>query len=100
MRGYTAVIGRDLEKIGTTYAFPLFYPDLAIGKAAYAKRVSGGLFYDYGKVGEQLYRSAGVEAVFDVGILHFPQSLRAGVRWAYRLDARNGAVQPFLGYNW
>ena len=100
MRGYRSVLGPTLERAAATYAFPLFYPDWAIGNLAYLKRVSGGLFYDYGKVGNQLYRSAGVEAAFDFGVLHFAENLRAGVRWSHAFDPHGLPVQPFLGYSW
>ena len=65
----------------------------------YIKRVSTNLFYDYGKVDETLYRSTGVEAVFDLNLFHFP-TVRAGVRYAYRLDFHNDRVRPFLEYRW
>jgi len=57
-------------------------------------------FYDYGKVGSRLYRSTGIEAVLDLNVLHFPESLRGGVRYAYRLDYHSTRVQPFIAYNW
>jgi len=75
---------------------PLLYPDLAISQLAYIKRVAGNLFYDYGKVGNQLYRSTGVEAVFDLNFLHFPYNFRLGVRYAYRIDFGNARIQPFV----
>ena len=63
------------------------------------KRVSSNLFYDYGKVGDLLYRSTGVEAVFDVNLLHFP-AVRAGVRYAYRPDFQNARIRPFVAFGW
>ncbi|SPE35337.1 conserved exported hypothetical protein [Candidatus Sulfopaludibacter sp. SbA6] len=98
-RGYTAVTGSNLAKAGATYGFPLFYPDWALGQFLYIKRVSANLFYDYGKVDSTLYRSTGVEAVFDLNVFHFP-TLRAGVRYPYRLDLHNARVRPFLEYRW
>ena len=77
---------------------PLWYPDLAIRQLAYVKRVSGNLFYDYGRVTSQRYRSTGVELVFDVNLLHFPQTIKAGLRYAYRLDYHNTRLQPFLAF--
>jgi hypothetical protein len=79
---------------------PLLYPDLALSQLGYIKRVSGNLFYDYGKVGNRLYRSTGVEAVFDLNFLHFPDTLRFGVRYAYRIDYSNKRIQPFVAFNW
>ncbi len=99
-RGYTAVTGRDFTKLSTSYAFPLFYPDWALGHLLYVKRVSANVFYDYGKLDDILYRSAGAEMLFDVNLLHFPPTLRAGVRYAYRLDYRNARIGPAVEYRW
>jgi hypothetical protein len=35
-----------------------------------------------------------------MNLLHFPEALRVGVRYAYRLDYGNRRVQPFLAYSW
>lgn len=99
-RGYTAFTGPNLSKFSSTYRAPLFYPDWALGQVLYLKRISGDAFYDYGKVADRQFRSTGVEAVFDVNILHFPEALRVGVRYAYRLDYGNRRIQPFLAYRW
>lgn len=99
-RGYQAYTGADLTKYSATYEAPLFYPDWSIGKLAYIKRISGNLFYDYGKVGNLLYRSTGVEAVFDTNFLHWSQGLRLGVRYAYRIDFGNKRIEPFIAFRW
>jgi len=99
-RGYTAFTGPNLAKFSSTYRAPLFYPDWALGQVLYLKRISGDAFYDYGKVADRQFRSTGVEAVFDVNVLHFPEALRVGVRYAYRLDYGNRRIQPFLAYSW
>jgi hypothetical protein len=36
------------------------------------------------------FRSTGVEMVFDLNLLHFPEALRVGARYAYLLDYGNG----------
>jgi hypothetical protein len=99
-RGYHAFAGADLTKYSATYEMPLLYPDLSILQAAYIKRISGNLFYDYGRVGNQLYRSTGAEAVFDLNFLHFPQPFRVGVRYSYRIDYGNKRIEPFIAFNW
>jgi hypothetical protein len=99
-RGYTPFTGADLTKYSATYEMPLLYPDLALSQLGYIKRVAGNLFYDYGKVGNRLYRSTGVEAVFDLNFLHFPENFRFGVRYAYRIDYSNKRIQPFVAFNW
>ena len=99
-RGYSSFTGTNLTKYSATYEMPLLYPDWSIWQVAYIKRISGDLFYDYGKVGSLLYRSSGVELVFDTNFLHFPQPLRVGVRYAYRIDFGNKKVEPFIAFNW
>lgn len=98
-RGYTYYTGPNLTKFGSTYSAPLFYPDWSIGQLLYIKRIAANGFFDYGQVGETLYRSTGVELVFDVALLHWP-SIRVGVREAYRLDYRNARMNPFLEFGW
>jgi hypothetical protein len=99
-RGYQSYTGRGLTKYSATYEMPLFYPDATLGQVLYLKRISGNLFYDYGKVGNLLYRSTGVETVFDLNLLHFPPTLRLGVRYAYRIDFGNKKIEPFVAFNW
>ncbi|HYW46223.1 MAG TPA: hypothetical protein VE959_25380 [Bryobacteraceae bacterium] len=99
-RGYTAIIGPNLTKLSSSYAVPLLYPDLALGQFAYVKRIAANVFYDYGKVANQQYRSTGLELLFDLGVLHFPESFKVGLRYAYLVDYRASRVQPFLAYNW
>ncbi len=98
-RGYTAITGPNLTKFSANYSLPLFYPDWSIGQLLYIKRVAANAFYDYGKVGDQLYRSTGLEAIFDVNLFHFP-GIRVGVREAYRLDYRNARLNPFIAFGW
>ena len=99
-RGYRAIAGPEFTKLSANYTFPLLYPDLSLGQLAYLKRVSGNLFDDYGKVSNLRYRSAGVELLLDLGLLHFPDTLRAGVRYAWLLDYRSSRVQPFISFGW
>ena len=44
------------------------------------------------------YRSTGVELVSDLNLLHFPENIKAGLRYAYRLDYHNARLQPFLAF--
>lgn len=94
------MVGPNLVKLGATYGLPLFYPDWSAGQLLYIKRVSANTFYDYGRVGRRLYRSTGVECVFDINIYHFSPTFRAGVRYAERLDYHNARMQPFVAYGW
>ena len=98
-RGYTYYTGPNLTKLSGTYSVPLFYPDWSVGQFLYIKRIAANGFYDYGKVGETLYRSTGAELVFDVNIFHWP-GLRVGLREAYRVDFGNARMNPFLAFGW
>jgi hypothetical protein len=99
-RGYAAIVGPEFTKVSSNYEFPLLYPDKALSQLVFVKRVSGNVFYDYGKVAERQLRSTGVELLFDLGLLHFPFDFRWGMRYAYRLDYRSSRVQPFVGFGW
>jgi hypothetical protein len=98
-RGYTAYTGRHLTTLSSTYSVPLLYPDWAIGRLLYIKRIAGNAFYDYGKEDGRLYRSTGAEVVFDVNVFHWP-GLRVGLRESYRLDYGNRRLQPFVAFGW
>jgi hypothetical protein len=98
-RGYTYYTGPNLTKLASTYSVPLLYPDWSVGQFLYIKRIAANAFYDYGKVGQTLYRSTGAELVFDVNVFHFP-GVRVGVREAYRIDYRNTRLNPFLEFGW
>jgi hypothetical protein len=98
-RGYTSLTTTQFTKLAGTYSMPLFYPDWALGQLLYVKRVAGNAFYDYGQTSDRLYRSTGVELVFDVNIFHWP-GFRIGVRDAYRIDYRDKRINPFIAYGW
>jgi hypothetical protein len=98
-RGYTAITGPNLQRYSADYALPLFYPDWSLGQLIYIRRVSANAFYDYGRVGDRLYRSTGLEAIFDVNIFHWP-GFRVGLRDSYRIDYGNARINPFIAYSW
>jgi hypothetical protein len=98
-RGYTPFIGPNLTRLSSYYALPLLYPDRGLGQLLYIRRVYGDFFYDYGRVGDRLFRSTGAELIFDLNIFHFPE-FRVGVRDAYRVDYHNARLQPFIAFAW
>lgn len=99
-RGYDSVVAGSLWKGSANYSMPLLYPDLAISQLAFLQRVSANFFYDYGHADSRLYRSAGAEATFDLHVLSMSGVIRVGVRYAYRFDAGNGRVEPFVNFSW
>jgi hypothetical protein len=95
--------------MGINYAFPIFYPDLAIGPLFFIKRIKANLFYDHSRVilnntsigdltplspvtfngsvpyAEDVYESAGIELTFDVRTLRLID-FDLGVRFSYPLN--------------
>jgi hypothetical protein len=93
-RGYDGFTAERFGRVGATYAFPLAYPDVAIGPLAYVRRVQGNVFYDYGYAARRdnsrriLLRSLGAELTTDVAPIQMRSTLRTGVRVSYRVDER------------
>jgi hypothetical protein len=91
-RGYDGLTAERLGRVGATYAFPLFYPDLAVGPLAYFRRVQGSVFYDYGYAARRdnsvrlLLRSVGAELTTDMSPIQLRSSMRIGLRVNYRID--------------
>jgi Tol biopolymer transport system component len=104
-RGYTPLSVTEITRFSGTYSVPLFYPDWSLGQLLFVKRLSADTFYDhaqasdYGSPVERLYRSTGVEMIFDLNVFHWP-GFRLGLREAYRIDYRDKRLQPFLAYGW
>ena len=108
-RGYGKLIHDQIRRIGLNYAFPICYPDLAIGPLFFIKRVKANFFYDHASVilnntaidvltpltsvtingsvpyAENMYESAGIELTFDVRTLRLVD-FDLGVRFSYPLN--------------
>jgi hypothetical protein len=91
-RGYDGLTVEKFSRFGATYAFPLFYPDYALGPLAYFRRVQGNVFYDYGVIASRNnsvripLRSFGAEVTTDLAPIQLRSTLRAGLRFNYRVD--------------
>ena len=107
-RGYGKLIHDQIHRIGLNYAFPICYPDLAIGPLIFIKRVKANLFYDYARVilnntdvdaltpltsvtfngsvpyAEDIYKSTGIELTFDIRTLRLID-FDIGMRFSYPL---------------
>ena len=100
-RGYDSVVDGTLWKGSANYLLPVAYPEAALGQLAYLKRITANLFFDYGRTDERMYRSAGVEALFDVHALSLREAIRVGLRYSYRIDSGKGAaIEPFVAFRW
>jgi len=88
-RGYPYTYHDMFAKGSANYTFPIVNPDLNI-YLCYIKRIYLNLFHDTGAAlregGRDLYRSAGVEFLFEVNPLALPLPLHIGARWSYLFD--------------
>lgn len=76
VRGYSNLKATaDLRNtLFVDYRFPIFYPDWALGKLAYIKRVRGGFFSDFENAGLEtaaMPRTYGVDMQADMNLLRF-----------------------------
>ncbi len=90
-RGYDAVFGDEVFKLGLNYRLPLLYPDRAVGGLAFLKRVKANVFYDHNWLNANspftntwTQQSAGLELTFDVRALRLLE-IDFGVRYSYVL---------------
>jgi hypothetical protein len=92
-RGYVSGISSTFSSLSVDYAFPLAYPDLAMGPWIYLKRIRADLFHDWGYGRDILiagdrpytgnYRSAGIELLADFHFLRIIFPISAGTRVGY-----------------
>jgi hypothetical protein len=95
-RGYTTYSTYKLNTFTSTYAFPLFYPDFALGPIFYLKRIRSNLFCDIAKEGYKYrnneknivwgsanYISTGIDLLADFHFLRIIFPIQAGVRMVY-----------------
>jgi len=100
-RGFYGYQNNKMYSLATDYKFPVFYPDLSIGKLAYIKRVKSSFFYDFawlsmptqdrnGKIypnsHEMKMKSLGLELTSDLHVLRFFAPIEIGFRSVYRPD--------------
>jgi Tol biopolymer transport system component len=103
-RGYGSTpFSDEVTKIGFNYAFPLLYPDMAVGSFVFLKRIKANLFYDYSLFrvtephilntiygfGSEVRASTGVEITFDFRALRILE-VDLGFRYSYLLNATSG----------
>ncbi len=110
-RGYTGIRSDQLQKYSFNYAFPLLYPDIAIGPFFFLQRIKANVFYDqttatnnffnvpginlenpqeilgYGAISLRDFslRSYGVEVTFDFRFMRL-LDMDLGIRWSRLSD--------------
>lgn len=103
-RGYRYPVHDRFHSFTLQYAFPIWYPDLALGPLLYFQRLKGNLFYDDGQTTlrnrvtqvqhRQTYRSVGLELSTDFNVMRLGGVvLDAGVRFSYLIPTRKPVVE-------
>jgi hypothetical protein len=106
-RGYGYPVHDRYHSFSLQYAFPIWYPDLALGPFLYFQRLKGNVFYDDGqstfrdrntlqqRVHE--YRSVGLELTTNFNVMRLSGVvLDAGVRVSYLITPGKPAVELVL----
>lgn len=95
-KGYESVSLTNMNKVGVSYHFPVFYPDAGLANLAYLLRLRGYLYYDHtyatsnqftlnGAPFRAKFRSAGAAVFFDTKWFN-QQSISFGIRYSRLLD--------------
>jgi len=99
-RGYDYRTNDAFYSFTTQYAFPIWYPDLALGPFLNFQRLKGNLFYDYGQseYRNQVspYRSVGLELSTDFNFMRLNLLLDAGVRISYLPQTKSRVVELII----
>ncbi|MBS9767700.1 MAG: hypothetical protein KGV44_09210 [Flavobacteriaceae bacterium] len=92
-RGTVAVLAKQKYTLMSDYKFPLAYPDWNLGRVLYVKRLTGGIFYDFGSSKTDVYiknvHSLGVECNADIHCLQMPIPMGVGVQIGWESERRN-----------
>jgi hypothetical protein len=109
-RGYSYPNDEKFLTLSANYAFPLWYPDIALGPVFNIQRIKLNLFYDYGKgtgsnffyhndepivyyiPTDAVYNSFGVETTVDFNIMRFLPKFELGFRTTYVTENRYAAA--------
>ena len=67
-RGWLTIGSRELTSLSAEYRLPIFYPDWAIGKFLYARRVKAAIFTDYALFKGDYYQNGEITGSFEKSI--------------------------------
>lgn len=103
-RGYNSYTADQTTKFAINYAFPIAYPDFAIGPLVFLQRIKANLFtdtatlkYNFPFEGQQSLKSSGIELTFDFRFLRV-LDMNLGLRYSYLWNksfAPQGKVHQF-----
>ncbi len=96
-RGWHSTDNRRFLSGSVTYSLPLLYPDLAVGKWVYFKRIKSSLFCDYGHLTGEMVQdgeapspfdakmsTVGIDLSADLHLFRFYAPVNAGIRSLYQ----------------
>jgi hypothetical protein len=112
-RGYAEELNQNTSAASSlfiglrcTYNMPLCYPDLAIWKLLYIKRIDLKPFYDCGwksfyweKPKYDFISSAGSDILFNANFLRFETSIEIGARVGYMIERKSPFASLLLNFN-
>ena len=101
-RGFRSTANTKFASLLTSYAMPIWYPDICIANALYIKRLKTTLFFDNAKLyneGWESLQSAGADVTADFYIFRIPVPIIAGVRYARRITTNNNYFGMLLSMN-
>ena len=102
----SGILNTAPKPVFTAYVQPVYHADGSDDVTRYRRPMAISTAWmllmpsedDLRRVTTRGYRSTGVELVSDLNLLHFPENIKAGLRYAYRLDYHNARLQPFLAF--
>lgn len=101
--GCAAVSNSTMSTIQVSYAMPVCYPDLSVGKLLYVKRLKAVPFAGYCateyKQKTSWMASAGCDLTFNLHVYRFPVPFEIGSRCAYRFATNDYYVGLLLSMN-
>ncbi|HDP55181.1 MAG TPA: hypothetical protein ENN24_05830 [Bacteroidetes bacterium] len=111
IRGHTDLLNQQLVILKLDYAFPVLYPDLAVGSMVYLKRIILNAFYDSHWSKSYLYvqnqwalksikrSSVGTELSGDLHFFRIQHPIRLGYRGGYNRNNQSFFHQFILGFD-
>ena len=90
-RGYGKLIHDQIHRISLNYAFPICYPDLALGPLLFIKRVKANIFYDYARA---IFNNTDIEAFTALtsvtfnGIVPYSEDIYKSIGFELNIDIR------------
>ncbi len=95
-RGFDVVDGTNQYRVGFTYGFPLWYPDMGFGNIFYSRRIRLQPFFDLAYTDDERFTFSGMKSLGAELLVDFdfpPVSI--GLRYARLLEGYTGNANRF-----